>query len=337
VSASTDWKEVVPPDEAARFERYAEDLRALQRKNARDGRPSRALHAKGHPGLEARFIVLPDLPEHARVGMFAEPHDFRAYVRYSNGAGAHQPDRKADVRGIAIKVVGVPGKKIIPGLEDAKTQDFLLIQNASTPFRNADEFVGFVKAASKPALFIPKMIGLFGPLRAVSVLKKLAASVSKPLASVATTSYYSALPIRFGPYAVHYALAPHAHDSKPTPPSSSADYLAEELAQRLRNEPIEYDFRVQFYQDEIRTPIEDASVEWKESDAPFVTIARLSIPQQDLQSPHGRRIAALVEQLSFDPWHATEDFRPLGNMMRARNHAYRVSTQERGAAAEPAD
>jgi hypothetical protein len=48
-------------------------------------------------------------------------------------------------------------------------------------------------------------------------------------------------------------------------------------------------------------------------------------------------VAALVESLSFDPWHALECFRPLGHMMRARNHAYRVSTQARNAAPEPSD
>ena len=37
--------------------------------------------------------------------------------------------------------------------------------------------------------------------------------------------------------------------------------------------------------------------------------------------------------MSFDPWHAPEDYRPLGNMMRARNPAYRLSTIERQAAA----
>ena len=56
---------------------------------------------------------------------------------------------------------------------------------------------------------------------------------------------------------------------------------------------------------------------------------------QDLGSPRGRRIAERIETLSFDPWHAAEDFRPLGQMMRARNVAYRLSTQERGAAPEP--
>jgi hypothetical protein len=94
---------------------------------------------------------------------------------------------------------------------------------------------------------------------------------------------------------------------------------------------------VQFYRDRERTPIEDASVEWREEDAPFLTVARLTLPQQDLESAEGKRVQDYVEQLSFDPWHATEDFRPLGDMMRARNHAYRVSTQTRGAAREPLD
>ena len=52
-------------------------------------------------------------------------------------------------------------------------------------------------------------------------------------------------------------------------------------------------------------------------------------------TPVGRRVAELCEGFSFDPWHATADFRPLGNMMRARSHAYRLSTQERRASPEP--
>jgi hypothetical protein len=87
--------------------------------------------------------------------------------------------------------------------------------------------------------------------------------------------------------------------------------------------------------DEGRTPIEDGSRDWSEADAPFVSVARLSLPRQEPASPRGRRIAAFVEKLSFDPWHAGVDFRPLGNMMRARSHAYRLSTAERGASPEP--
>ena len=158
---------------------------------------------------------------------------------------------------------------------------------------------------------------------------------SVPTVSLATTRYFSASPIRFGDYAVHYALTPHARPDAGAKAGTSADYLADELAARLRGGPVVYDFQVQFFVDEAKTPIEDASVEWKEADAPFVTVARLTLPRQDVASDAGRRLAVQVEGFSFDPWHAVEELRPLGNIMRARNVAYRVSTGERRAAAEP--
>src|SRR6185437_4160921 len=271
----------------------------------------------------------------ARAGVFSASATYRAYVRFSNGAGRHQPDRKPDVRGVAIKLVGVSGEKIIPGLQDAKTQDFLLIQSPATPFRNADEFVAFVLAASRPLSGFPRLFAQIGVGKALGLLRKLASGLGEPVASVATTHYYSALPIQLGPYAIHYALAPHAAPDPAPRRGDAPGYLGEELAARLRRGPVSYDFRVQFYADATRTPIEDASIEWQEKDAPFLTVARLALPQQDPSSPRGRRVADFVERLSFDPWHATADLRPLGNMMRARNHAYRLSVQERSAAAEP--
>jgi hypothetical protein len=333
---ATDWKEAVPEGEAERFERHAEALRDMQRAAAAaSGKKHRALHAKGLAGLEAELTVLPDLPDHARVGIFAAPAAYRAYVRFSNGSGLHQHDKKGDVRGVAIKVVGVPGKKIIPGLEDARTADFLLIKSAATPFRNADEFLAVVRAAASPLSGFPRLIGQVGFGRALGLLRKLAAGLGEPVTSLATTRFYSALPIKFGPHAVHYALAPHAAPDPTAKPGTSRHYLGEEIAERLRGGPVTYDFRVQFYRDAALTPIEDASVEWQEKDAPFVTLARLVLPKQDPSSPRGQRVAEMVERFSFDPWHTTEDFRPLGNMMRARNHAYRLSTQERAAEGEP--
>ncbi|MGO8992188.1 MAG: catalase [Polyangiaceae bacterium] len=333
-TVSTSWAETIADDEAARFERYAEDLRAIQRDVAAraGGAKLRALHAKGLAGVEAELAVLGDLPEHARVGIFSAPAKLRAYVRFSNGAGERQRDRKPDVRGVAIKVLGVGGKKIIPGMEDAKTQDFLLIQSAATPFRNADEFVGLIKAARSPALLLPRAIGLFGLGRTVKILSNFVKGTSRPIASLATTRFFSALPIQWGAHAVHYALKPHA---AAPPGAKTPDDLGAELAGRLGAGAVVFDLQVQFYVDPTKTPIEDASVEWLENDAPFVTVARLTIPQQDVGSPRGRRVAERIEALSFDPWHAPVEFKPLGNMMRARNHAYRLSTQERGAAGEP--
>jgi hypothetical protein len=335
VTPSTSWKEVVPEDEDTRFLRYAEQLRELQRQRAKGGRASRGLHAKAVANVKAELEVLGDLPEPARAGLFEKPGKYRAYVRFSNGSGTRQPDSKGDVRGVAIKVLGVPGKKVIPGLEQAKTQDFLLIHTPSSPFRNADEFMGVVLAVGgNPLLTLPRIIGLLGPARAFQVLKRFARGTSTPLGSVATTRYFSGVPIRYGDYAVHYALEPEAKAGLQGA-GSAADYLGEELAARLRREPLVYDLRVQFYSDAARTPLEDASVEWTEANAPFVTVAKLSLPIQDLASTDALALSAYIETLSFDPWHALEAHRPLGNIMRARNHAYRLSTAERKAAPEP--
>ena len=335
MTPSTNWRETVAADEAERFERYADFFEDVQKRRAANGALSRALHAKGNAGLEAELTVLPDLPEHARIGIFASPKTYRAYVRYSNGSAMRQPDGKPDVRGIALKIVGVPGKKVIPGLEDAVTHDFLMVRSSAIPFKNAAEFVGFVRAAQSPLLLLPRVFFTFGFARAIELLKELKASLSQPMKELAATSYYTGAPTQFGKYAARYALiandAPDPNRTKKTDP----EHLSAELAERLRTRPVTYDFRVQFFVDEQRTPIEDASVDWLDEHAPYVTLAKLTLPAQDVASSRGRKVAELVEKLSFDPWHAPVEFRPLGSIMRARNHAYRRSTMKRKAIAEP--
>jgi hypothetical protein len=333
--AATDWKEIVPEGEAELLERLGEALREEQRHHARRGTTLRALHAKAHVCAEAELEVLPDLPAHARVGIFARPATHRALVRFSNGRGGRYRDAAPDVRGVALKVLGVPGKKLIPGLEDATTQDFLLINTPSIAFRTAADFVWFVQAARRPALLLPRAIGRFGPLGALRVLSRVVRSASAKVGSLATTRFHSALPIRFGDGAAKYTLLPHARPDPALRPTRSRDHLAEELAARLAREPVIHDLGVQFFVDEERTPIEDPTREWLERDAPAVKVARLTIPRQDPRSPRGLRLAERVEAMSFDPWHAPVEFRPLGSLMRARSAAYRLSTRERKAAAEP--
>ena len=150
------------------------------------------------------------------------------------------------------------------------------------------------------------------------------------MAPLAGTTFFGALPIKFGPYAVHFALVPHEPGAPA--PIRAADHLGADLAAKLRTTPVVYDFTVRFYESPTATPIEDPTVAWT-TDA--VTIGRLTLPVQDTASPRGVQLAELVEHLAFDPWHAGEELRPLGAMMRARNHAYRVSTMARKAAPEP--
>ncbi|MGQ0587808.1 MAG: catalase [Gammaproteobacteria bacterium] len=332
---ASNWSETVAPDEAVRFEAYALELATMQSKAARNNVVFRALHAKNHQGFRATFTVLPDLPEYARVGLFAGPATYTTYVRFSNGAGRFQADRRPDVRGIALKLVGVKGRKLIPGMEDAPTQDFLLITSAATPVRNVDEFLGLVRVVGSPLKGLARLIGDIGLLRFAQIAKTAAKSLSIPTVSLATRDFHSALPSQFGAYAVHFRLKARAASDPDGRPGDTRDYLGEEITARVKRGSISYDFQAQFFVDDARTPIEDASVEWKESDAPFVTLARLDIPQQDASAARGRKLSEFIEKLAFDPWHSQAEFKPLGNMMRARNVAYRHSTMARKAGPEP--
>jgi hypothetical protein len=104
------------------------------------------------------------------------------------------------------------------------------------------------------------------------------------------------------------------------------------LLRRVKQGPLSWTLSAQFFSDDQSTPIEDASVEWT---GPWVELGRLTIPKQDPTSELGQRIEALVNDLSFDPWHAIEAHRPLGAIMRARAAAYRESVLGRKAAPEP--
>lgn len=330
----TDWKETILPGEDEVLLRHAETLLELQQKRAKAGSPGRALHHKGHGGVLAEVTVRGELPPHLRVGMFAEAKTYAAYVRFSNGSGGVQHDKKGDVRGVALKVVGVGGKKLIPGMEAAVTQDFLLIKSPATPFRNATEFVGVVEGVARPwKLF--SLAAQIGAGRLFGLLKQLTAGLKEPVTTMAALKYFSALPIQLGAHAAHYALWPVGAVDATSRGTAGPDALREDLAARLREGALRFELRVQLYSDAERTPIEDGSVEWKEADSPFVTVADVVLPQQDMTSARGRRVDAFVEKLSFDPWHASVELRPLGNMMRARNQAYRLSTKERSAAPEP--
>jgi hypothetical protein len=330
---STDWKESIPADEAERFAEYARRFTALQQKNAHGSKRYRALHAKSHRGFEASFEVLPDVPEHARHGLFAKAATYEAIVRWSNGSGAVKHDHAGDVRGMAVKVLGVDGEKV---LGDARTQDFLGVLSPAIPFRTADEFVSVVWAMRSPPLAPFRIAADLGPRRAIELLRKLSAGLKAPPLSLAGRPFYSAAPIQCGPYAVRFRFRPEgAAAGADAPLADSPDAYGADLAARLREGEIVYTMSLQFFVDEARTPIEDASIDWAEDAAPYVDVARLVLTKQDASTARGRKLHDRTERLSFDPWHALTAHKPLGGIMRARKQAYYASAQGREAQAEP--
>ncbi|MFO0553879.1 MAG: hypothetical protein U0271_36185 [Polyangiaceae bacterium] len=335
---STSWREVIPEDEAARHDAQAAILRGIQREHAAKAPKGRALHYKQHAAFTAELEIDAGAPSWARVGIFGAPGKYKALVRFSNGGGTRLADAKPDVRGIAVKVMGVPGKKLIAGMEDAATQDFLGILGDATPFRTVEEFVGTVRAASgSPLLALPRLIGTLGFGRFASVLKSLQAGMSRRVESLAEETFNSVLPIRWGDHAVKFSFAPLAPIPKPASPvdPTAKHRLGDDLVARASSGALRYELRVQPYLDDERTPLEDPTRAWLATDSPWVKVATLTIPKQDATSARGQELATLASTLSFDPWHAPVEFRPLGAFMRARSAAYRESVIERQAAKEP--
>ena len=325
----TGWREEIGPDEEERFEQLAKQL--VPGDTAR----GRTLHRHAHVALHGTLQVHDELPSSVAQGLGARPGRYECYVRFSSGSGAVQPDRVPDQRGLAIKVVGVEGTKVIPGLEAASTQDFLAILPRTFPFADPEIFVGVVLAVRDggPPALVKFLVRRLGLLRGLGTVLRLARSQDKGKQSMAERTFFVPVPIRWGDSAAKLRFRPL--DAAATTSMPTGDrHLGDELRARVAASPLRFAMDVQLFADERSTPIEDPSVEWREELSPFVEVARLEVPVQDTDSAEGRRLSEVVEKLSFDPWHALEEHRPLGAVMRARGAAYRVSTMARDATSE---
>ena len=110
---ATNWKENIKSDEEERFSRYADAIVSIQKERSQKYGNGRGLHRKQVLGLEAQLEVKPDLPEPARQGIFAGPKTYDCLVRLSNGGMDIRPDAEPDIRGFALKVLGVTGRSAL--------------------------------------------------------------------------------------------------------------------------------------------------------------------------------------------------------------------------------
>ena len=321
---STDWRERIEADEESRHAAAGAMLCAIQRdRSARFGN-GRALHRKGLLALPAELEVLPDLPDHARQGLFEKPGRYEARVRLSNGGMDVKRNSEPDIRGFAISVQGVEGPGALGGSTDR--QDFLLINQDAFSSPTSKEFIGVVDGASRGNLaLVGHMVRAHGLFDGLSRLKKLAQGLGKPFAGFAGERFNSVAPVACGPYAVRVLLDPRETRAR------GATDPVDNMRALLAAGPIDYDLKLQFFVDEKITPIEDASVAWPEDVAPIVTVARLTVRAESADETARAAFAETVEKAAFDPWAALAAHRPLGEVMRARKVTYYASEKARGA------
>ena len=322
---STTWTEEVGPDEEARHRELSERISRLQlRLNDRFG-PGRAFHRQQIAGVHGELTITASEPE-LRQGLFSRTGSKPVVVRMSHGAIAPHADVVPDIQGFALSVRRISG----PGALGGRTnrQDFLLINRPAFGLTSSREFGDLIEPVARgQAALARHLIAAHGPVSGSVELARLTADIARPFSGFATARFHSAAPIAFGDYAAQVRLVPKGAGRRLTAPLD----FHKDLAQRLRTDDLTYELQVQFYLDVTTTPIEDLLHSRPSDASPFHPVARLTLPQQDIDSEQGQDLAKDVETDRFDPWQALAAHRPLGEVMRARRAAYYSSAKNRGA------
>jgi catalase len=164
-----DAPEQKPADEEQDIARILESkYYSLQKRD--NGRPRESdVLVKTHGFALGRFEVF-SLSEPYCQGLFKNAGGtYDALVRFSSASDVHEKDSAPDGRGMAVKLFGVPGARLI--LDEApeqnrtaKTQDFVMINHPVFFSRNAKDYAGIeelLRTHGKPfalpiGTFIPK-------------------------------------------------------------------------------------------------------------------------------------------------------------------------------------
>lgn len=313
-------QETIPADESHFTEDLAARLKAKIIKDNPSGIMRRDAHPKMHGAVKAEFIVEPDLPEELRVGVFQEATTYRAWIRFSNQDGTINPDKNGDIRGMAIKLMEVPGEKVLEPEKDAQTHDFILISTNRFVTKDVQEFDELIKALTGSVL--AKVWFFLAHWRVAWNLLKSMIKFANPL----QIRYFSTTPYLFGEAAVKYSAIPQVTNPDPIPDYPEDDYLRLAMVRQLQEGDAFFDFAVQLQTDAEAMPIEDPGKEWPETLSPFRKVATIRIMQQEFDTEQQREFG---ENLSFNPWHALPEHRPLGGINRARKVIYQAISQFR--------
>jgi hypothetical protein len=302
-------EEIVTPDEQAIVADFIAFLKQASLARAGNGPVRRFNQTRSTGCVRAEFTVPDGLPADLRVGLFATPGSFAGHIRFANATS--ESDRDQDIRGMSIKLTGVPGTNLMPGSTE---QDFVLFSHPVMLAGTAKEFLELLEANEAGGV---RRITYFAthPRSAA-----IGAAASAHHTCHLDIPYFSATPYRFGAgKAVKYIVKPTSPRRSEKPRELTESYLLDNMRNHLAHGDATFDFCVQFQTDPKKMPIEDAMEEWDEKESPSRTVATIRIPSQAFESFDQM---GLAEKIAFNPWSALQEHQPLGGMNRARKLIY---------------
>jgi hypothetical protein len=344
-----------PVREKAEIEEIIDRSLLLQAKSAaKQHRPlERGTHVKG-VSARALFEVLDvtvgrdeGLAARLAKGMFAKPGVYAAIVRFGNADPRKNSDFKADVRSLSFSVDLTRAGTAVSDVP-AGRQDFSLQNTKTLPINDASGFLALSKllTASNPAAAMWSL-PFKDKLRVLRTLTLVQPQMHQAIKPYQQLRYESNVPFRYGPIDVVKHSATPSPDNPADPlQRRNPNGLQDELIRHLNEDSkmSSFDFGVQFLDTDRMTYwgkrrdanfwIENASVKWNEAEAPFHTVARLTL----LPKSHLQPDAAEATYIDVTG-NSTPDSTPLGSINRARWPAEVASRKARMQAAgtrEPA-
>lgn len=285
----------------------------------------RAGNTKTYGLVKATFTVNHDLPKQYQTDLFKAAQQYPAYIRFGGPGPRVVPDPKDNgILSIGIKLMGVPGKKLLD--DEAYTVDFSGISSPSFTTPSVQENIKLQQqiARGTPAWYF---LNPFDSHYLDMIMQGLYARLhANPL----ELSYYSCVPYLYGQHqgqarAIKFAIIPKIE--RPSPVGKLHDnYLREAMIKTLSRRSVSFDFAIQFQQDSTTMPIENASVVWSEKRSPFIKVATIEIPKQHFAKPAQDKFA---RNLTLNPWHTIAAHKPLGNQNRARKTIYQITSRVR--------
>ena len=308
---------------------WAEMERTFQRPDP-GGARTRTFHSHLYAMLRCTLTIDSGLAEHLAHGLFAAPRRYEGWARFSSAF--FRSERMPDSKGIAVKLLGVPGETCLP--DTPGEQDFVMGNTPTVWFGTEALMMEYaqkvrISMGASATLRLTDTLPpgfLFpggNPLNPRwNVVRLVAAHVWQSLAyrDPARFAYYSATAFRLGEEAVKFCFRP-----APARGIRLSGGYVERLKQRLDSGPIEFDFLAQPRTRPDEEPIDDATVLWR---SPWVRVGRLAIPPQEFDTPERRHLG---ERISYSPWNCLTAHEPLGGVNRARRLAYDRSAFNRGA------
>jgi hypothetical protein len=306
------------PDEEAYLESIIASFEKQMRELWKPGGFERGGNTKTHGIVRGEFIVHDDLPAELRHGIYARPHTYRAWVRFSGPGPYITPDiDDVGFMSISIKLMGVPGPKLMD--EEKFTQDMFSISTPTfvTPDTKANAQLQIESLKNAQIYYF---VNFHRPHLLDLVMQSL---WLKTQSSPFEAAYFSCVPYLLGEgQAMQYSVWPKSTRRTPIPRlplRPPDDYLRDAMVASLAEGDVEFDIRLQRQTDPHLMPIENNAVLWPEKLSPRVPVATLRLPRQKFNSPAQMDFAKL---LSYNPWHCIPEHRPLGNQNRARRRMY---------------